>query len=197
MISSKRKPNLIESDRGKEFYNKIFQDFLNKNNIKLYSRNTSLGAVFAERFNRTIRDLLKRPLSEKGDGNWIDVLQTITKQYNNRIHSSTKLSPKDASLKKNEGFVYKNLLDKRKKIKPKFQLNDLFRKADLKKTFSKGDTTNWSYKLYKITEIVNDTIPSYKIDNLPERYNESILKKTDLTLKENDSVMKKLKIDIV
>ena len=88
-------------------------------------------------------------------------------------------------------------MDKRKKIKPKFQINDLVRVADLKKTFSKGDTTNWSYKLYKITEIVNDTIPSYKIKNLPERYNESFLKKTDLTLKENVSVMKKLRIDNV
>ena len=124
-------------------------------------------------------------------------MQTITEQYNNRIHSSTKLSPKDASLKKNEGFVYKNLLDKRKKVKPKFQINDLIRVADLMKTFSKGDTTNWSYKLYKITEIINDTIPSYKIDNLSERYNESLLKKTNLTMKENNSVMKKLKIDIV
>ena len=56
LISLKRSPNLIESDRGKEFYNIIFQDFLNKNNIKLYSRNSSYGAVFAERFNRTIRD---------------------------------------------------------------------------------------------------------------------------------------------
>ena len=27
LISSKRKPNLIESDRGKDFYNNIFQDF--------------------------------------------------------------------------------------------------------------------------------------------------------------------------
>ena len=197
LISSKRKPNLIETDRGKEFYNIIFEDFLIKNNIKLYSRNSSYGAVFAERFNRTIRDLLKRPVFEKGDGNWIDVLPTITKQYNNRMHSSTKLSPKDASLKKNEGFVYKNLLDKRKKVIPKFQINDLVQVADLKKTFSKGDTTNWSYKLYKITEIINDTIPAYKIDNLKERYNESLLKKTDLTLKENNSVMKKLKIGIV
>ena len=197
LIKSKRSPNFFETDRGKEFYNNFFQDFLNKNNIKLYPRNSSFGSVFAERFNRTIRDLLKRPVFEKGDGNWIDILQTITKQYNNRIHSSTKLSPKDASLNKNEGFVYKNLLDKRKKIKPKFQINDLVRAADLKKTFSKGDTTNWSYKLYKITEIVNDTIPSYKIDNLPERYNESILKKTNLTMKENNNVMKKLKIDIV
>ena len=49
LISSKRKPNLIESDRGKQFYNNIFQDFLNKNNIKLYSRNSSFGSVFAER----------------------------------------------------------------------------------------------------------------------------------------------------
>ena len=195
LINSKRKPNLIESDRGKEFYNNIFQDLLNKTNIKLYSINTSLGAVFAEKFNRTIRDLLKKVVFEKGDGNWIDILQTITKQYNNRIHSSTKLTPIQASLKKNEGFVYKKLLDNRKKIKPKFQINDLVRTSDLRKTFSKGDTTNWSYKLYKITEIINDTIPSYHIDNLKERYNESLLKKTDLTLKENNSVMKKLNLN--
>ena len=194
MISSKRKPNLIETDRGKEFYNNIFQDFLIKNNIKLYSRNSSYGAVFAERFNRTIRDLLKKIVFEQGDAKWIDVLPTITKQYNNRIHSSTKLTPIQASLKKNESFVYKNLLDKRNKIKAKYQINDLVRLADLKKTFSKSDTTNWSYKLYKIKEIINDTIPSYKIDNLSERYNESLLKKTILTRKENNSVMKKLNL---
>ena len=119
LISSKRRPKLIESDRGKEFYNNIFQDFLNKNNIKLYSRNSPYGAVFAERFNRTIRDLLKKIVFEKGDGNWIDILPTITKQYSKITHSSTKLTPIQASLKKNEGYVYKNLLDKRKKIKPK------------------------------------------------------------------------------
>ena len=194
IISSKRKPNLIETDRGREFYNIIFQDFLSKINIKLYSRNSSFGAVFAERFNHTIRDLLKKPVFEKGYGNWIDILPTITKQYNNRIHSSTKLTPIQASLKKNEGFVYKNLLDKREKVTPKFQINDLVRTADLKRTFSKSDTTNWSYKLYKITEIINDTIASYKINNLKERYNESLLRKTELTMKENKYVMKKLNI---
>ena len=192
LISSKRKPNFLEGDRDRSFYNSIFQDFLNKNNIKLYSRNSSFGSVFAERFNRSVRDLLKKPVFEKGDGNWIDVLPTITKQYDNRVHSSKKLSPKDASLKKNEGYVYKNLLDKPKKIKPKYQINDLIRTADLRKTFSKGDTTNWSYKLYKITEVINDTIPSYRLDNLPERYNEALLKKTELTLKQNNTVMKAL-----
>ena len=94
-----------------------------------------MGAVFAEKFNLTIRNLIKRPVFEKGDGKWIDILPNITKQIYNRIHTSTKLSPKDAFLKKDEGFVYKSLLDKRKKVTPKFQINDLVRTADLKRTF--------------------------------------------------------------
>ena len=64
----------------------------------------------------------------------------------------------------------------------------------MKKTFSKGDTTNWSYKLYEITEVINDTVPSYKIDKAHERHNEALLKKTNLALKENKDVMKKLEI---
>ena len=121
LTSSKRKPNLIESDPGKEFYNNIFQDFLNKNKIKNYSRNTSVGAAFAERFNRTIRDLLKGPVFENGYGNWIDVLPAITKQYNNRVHTSIKVTQTQAFFKNYEGFVYKNLKDKRKQKKTIFK----------------------------------------------------------------------------
>ena len=93
------------------------------------------------------------------------------------------MTPVQTSLKKNEAYFYKKLLDKRKKIKPKFQLNDLVRTADVKKTFSKSDTTNWSYELYKFTEIINDTIPIYKIDNLPERFNEVLPKKNRVNKK--------------
>ena len=45
-----------------------------------------------------------------------------------------------------------------------------------------------------ITEVIHETIPIYHIDFLPERYNQSILKKSKLTLSENDQVMSKLKI---
>ena len=197
LITSKRKPNSTETDRGKEFYNNIFQDFLNKYNIKIQSRNTSVGAVFAERFNRTIGILLERPVFEKGDGKWIDVLPTIKKQYNKKLHSSTKLTPIQASFKKIEGFVYKNFIDKRKKIKPNFRVNDLVVVADLKKTFSKRDTTNWSYNLYKNSEINKHTIPSYRLDFLPERYNQALLKKTNLTMKENKDEKSKLKLNQV
>ena len=51
---AKRKPEKIWSDRGKEFYNKTFLDFLKEQNIHIYSTNSDLKVVFVERFNRTI-----------------------------------------------------------------------------------------------------------------------------------------------
>ena len=65
--TSRRKPNLLETDDGKESVNKIFSEFLNNHNIKRYSRNTALGAVFAERFLRTLRNLLKKPVFLAGN----------------------------------------------------------------------------------------------------------------------------------
>ena len=92
IISSKRKQNILEGKRDRGFLNNIFQSFLNDNNIELFSRNSSNGAVFADGFNRIIRDLPKRPVFHRVDANWIDVLPTITKQYNNRVQISTKLT---------------------------------------------------------------------------------------------------------
>ena len=109
------------------------------NNIELYSRNTSIEAVFAERVTRIIRDPLERPVFERNDAIWFDILHTKTKQ-NTKIHTSIKLTPIEASFEKNEGFVCKILLDKRNKIKPKFQLNNIIRLADLRKTISKKHT---------------------------------------------------------
>ena len=88
--TSKRKPNLLETYDGKEYVNKIFDEFLNNNIIKRYSRYTDKGAVFAERFNRTERNLLKKPVFEKGRADWLSELPSVTKQYNNTIHQSIK-----------------------------------------------------------------------------------------------------------
>ena len=70
----------------------------------------------------------------------------------------------------------------------------MVRTADIKKVFSQGDSRNYSYKLYTITEVIHDTIPSYRIDYLPERYNENLLLPTKLSLEEINEVMKKLKL---
>ena len=175
LSTSKRKPLKLESDRGTEFYNSIFQNFLKSKNIRHYSRYTDKGPSIAERVIRTIRSLLKKPVFEKGRADWLSELPSVVEKYNNTIHSSIKKTPNQASKKSNQKLVYNNLKDNREVLKPKFNLGQLVRTADIKRVFSKGDSTNWSYKLYTITEVIHDTIPSYRIDYLPERYNENFL----------------------
>ena len=194
LTTSKRKPLKIESDRGSEWYNSIFQNFLKAKNIHHYSRFTDKGPSKAERVIRTVRNLIKKPVFEKGRADWLSELPSVIKQYNNTIHSSIKLTPSQASKKLNEKEVYSNLQDKRRKLNPKYKLGQLVRTADIKKVFSKCDSTNYSYKLHIITEVIHDTIPSYRIDYLPERYNENLLLLTKLTLDENNQVMKELNL---
>ena len=83
------------------------------------------------------------------------------------------------------------MIEKSKHLK---KLGQLVRTADTKRVFSKGDSTNWSYKLYTITEIIHDTIPSYRIHCLPERYNENLLLPIKLSLEENNQFMKESKL---
>ena len=194
LTTSKRKPLKIESVRGSEFYNSVFQDFLKSKNIHHYSRFTDKGPSIAERVIRTIRSLLKKPVFEQGNADWISELPSVIKQYNNTIHHSIKMTPVQASKKSNEKAVFDNLRDDRQKQRPKLKLGDLVRTADIKKVFSKGDSTNYSYKLYTITEIIHDKIPSYRIDYLPERYNENLLLPTKLSLEQNNQVMKELNL---
>ena len=189
LTTSKRKPLKIESDRGAEFYNSIFQNFLKIKNIQHYSRYPDKGPSIAERVIRTVRNSLKKPVFEKGKADWLSELPSVIKQYNT-VHHSIKMKPIDASKKLNQKLVYNNLKDDREVRKPKFKLRDLVRTSDIKKVFSKGDSTNYSYKLYTITEVIHDTVPSYRINYLPERYNRNLLLPTKLTLEENNQVMK-------
>ena len=194
ITNSKRKPLKLESDRGSEFYNSIFQNFLKSKSIHHYSRYTDKGPSIAERVIRTMRNLLKKPVFEKGNADWLSELSAVVNKYNNTIHNSIKMTPVQASKKSNEKLVYNNLKDDRKVRKPKFKLGQLVRTADIKRVFSKGDSTNWSYKLYTITEVIHDTIPSYRIDYLPERYNENLLLPSKLSLDENNKIMKELNL---
>ena len=106
---------------------------------------------------------MKKAVLLAGNADWLSELPSVIKQYNNTIHSSTKKTFLQASKKSNEKAVFDNLQDKRENRKPKLKLGQLVGTADIKRVFSKGDSTNWSNKLYTITEIIHDTIPSYRI----------------------------------
>ena len=77
---SKRSPFKLESDRGSDRYNSIFQNFLKSKNIHHYFRFTGKSPSIAERVRRTVRSLLKKPVVLKGNANWTSELPSVTKK---------------------------------------------------------------------------------------------------------------------
>ena len=90
----------------------------------------------------------------KRNASWITDLSSVIKQYDSSIHHSIKMTPIEATQKPNENQVYNNLKDDREKRQPKYKLGKIVRTVDIKRVFSKGDSTNWSYNLYTMNEII-------------------------------------------
>ena len=95
-------------------------------------------------FLKTIRQLLEKPVIEKNDADWFAVLPTWTKQYNIRIHSSTKLTPTQTSLKNKEIVCFPKFVTQTKEQKTKISCKGSHSSCSFEDKFSKGDTTNWS-----------------------------------------------------
>ena len=62
ITTSNRSPLKLESDRAAELYKSFFQSFLGAKNIQHFSRFTDKAPSMAEQVNRTIRNLLKKPV---------------------------------------------------------------------------------------------------------------------------------------
>ena len=91
-----KKPRIIQSDEGKEFLNKKFQNYLEKNNIRFFtSKNRDIKCAIVERFNRTLKTKIWKYFSHSRKYRYIDVLQSIIKSYNKTYHSSIKMKPEE------------------------------------------------------------------------------------------------------
>ena len=74
-------------------------------------------------------------------------------------------------------------MDKGRKAKLFYKLADLVRTEDVI-FFDEGDTTILSFRLCPTTEVINDAMASYQINNLLERYKEALLKTSEWTMQE-------------
>ena len=77
---------------------------------------------------------------------FVDVLDFLVDQYNNVIHSSIKLTPKEASSKENEIKVWRHLYPELagKTLTPKLSISGNVRITKKEKIFDKGDTQRWT-----------------------------------------------------
>ena len=163
-IFKERKLEKLWTDKGREFYNKDVKDL-----VELYSTENEEKSSIVERWIRTIKEKMWKYFTDNNTYNYMDVLPELVEDYNNTVHSSTKLTPIDASKKKNELTVWRNLYPDRYKINnltPKFSVGDEVRITKKKKVFEKGYTTRWTEEIFTIKEIQNTDPITYELEDL-------------------------------
>ena len=192
--TSKRKPEKVWSDRGKEFYNKTFLDFLKQNEIQIYSTHSDLKAVFVERFNRTLLDLIKEPMYIEGKACWLNHINSALDKYNNRVHTTTRMTPFEASNKPIDPPTFVN-----KPKQPKFQVGDYVRVPDKRNVYSKGYTTNWNRELFKIQKInptnpITYTLEDENNEQIAGKYYEQELLRSVFNFESNNKTLESMNI---
>lgn len=164
----------LQTDMGKEFYNKHFKELMEKYNINHYSSYTVKKASIVERVIRTIKNKLYKHFSLIGKYKWIDVIDSITLTYNKTKHRTINMRPSDVTLKNEKKLlssVYTPLKMKKtkskKKKKNRFNVGDIVRISKYKTLFSKGYTPNWSTELFKINRVnIKEYPPTYTLIDL-------------------------------
>ena len=166
-IFNKRKPKFLWTDNGKEFYNKEVQDLLNENNIKLYSTNNSeIKSAVIERFNRTFKNMMYKKFTENNNTIFYNILDKLVNNYNNKYHSTIKMTPIQGSRKINENKI-KNIYNFEKTKKPgKFKIGDRVRLSLEKNIFEKSYETNWTQEIFEIYDIKYTNVPYYYLKDL-------------------------------
>ena len=97
-----RKPRSLWVDRGRElFFNRHVKSL-----VDLYTTENEEKSSVVERWNRTVKERMFKYFTANNTRRYIDIVDRLVQNYNNTKHSSIKMTPVQASEKKNENKVY-------------------------------------------------------------------------------------------
>lgn len=172
-----RKPQIVYSDKGAEFNNKLFKTFLLKRGIKYFTtQNEYIKVSPVERLIRTLRNKMHKLFQTTRSYRYIEHLQGLANSYNSTPHRSLpgQMTPSEVN-KENEAevwdYMYTRNTHKGKKLrigthKPelKYKIGDFVRLAYSKHTFQRDYQQKWTSEIFKIHDrFVKQNIPVYKV----------------------------------
>ena len=163
-------PKNLQVDSGGEFYNKSFKALVKKYKINMYSSYSEKKASVVERFNRTLKTIMWRRFTLRGKYKWVDILDELVSQYNNTVHSTTKLKPSEVTVKHESRL--RRLGIKKLLAEPKFTVGTKVRISKMKKIFDKGYLQNFTDEVFTIRKVQKTDPVTYL---LKDQRNEVVL----------------------
>src|SRR6266496_6652036 len=138
------------------------QEWRKENNITRYSTHGEHKSAVVERFNRTLKTNMWKRFTAENTRVWINMLDKLMNDYNNKYHNTIEMTPTEASKKENEVEVLNNQeFVERTVDKHKFKVGDRVRISRIKGLFEKGYLPNWSEEVFEIVEGKNTNPYTY------------------------------------
>lgn len=200
LTTSHRRPAALNTDKGREFLNSTFQNYLKKKGIRFFtSENDDVKASVAERLIRTVKGQMWRYFTYKNTFKYIDVLEDLIGAYNSTYHSSIKEKPVNVT-SENQDTAWHRLYDI--KLKPStadFKIGDYVRISQTRAQFKKGYMGNWTSEIFKVRTIEHTIPTTYSlVDQNNEQlkghfYKEELQKVNKKTVFQIEDILKRKK----
>ena len=127
----------------------------------MYSTNNEGKSLIPERFIRALKNEIYKYITSISNNVYIDKLDDIVKEYNDKYHTSIKMKPVDVT--DNTYIDFKKEINNKD---PKFKVGDYVRISKYKNIFTKGYMPNWSEEIFIIKKIKNTVPWTYVINDL-------------------------------
>ena len=153
--SDPRKPERLQTDKGKEFFNREFTELMRKNEIQHFASESDQKAAVVERFNRTLKTRIWTYLSAKRTKKWADVLPAILNSYNGSYHRSIGMAPNKVTADDQDRIWTRLYGDGDTHLKRKhIEDGATVRISRVKGVFDKGYLPNWSREQFTVSSTV-------------------------------------------
>ena len=159
-------PNVVQFDEGKEFYNVGVETLLKDHDVNYFSSKSEKKAAIVERLNRTLKTMMWKYFYREKTHNWVGVLDKLVENYNDTVHETIHMKPKDVN-EKNENVVWITLYgsDFGELPLPKFRVGDKVRITEYKNVFTKGYEANFTEEIFDVIQVIRGRPNVYKLED--------------------------------
>ena len=192
-------PKQISGDKGREWEGH-FRELCERNNIRLVlkDKDGKFSNGIVERFNRTLLGYIKRYKSDnrkKGINQIAMLLPEFVENYNNSIHRSIGLTPKE-SFEKNIVADFPRPLTDLEYERTHFKIGDIVRVRKEQTVYTKGRAEQFSRNVFKIIAVTGNVYTLSAEYEGKKEYSYNALIKVDISPEELEKQLLERKREI-